>query len=218
MLPEALLFAARAWSYLRDRIEPDEVELIRRHLAGAVHGGQWDAGQLMAVLFGHEGKDYPGWGALAERPVRGPATLAPPPLAAAAATLRLRVEEDELATALTELVESPDPDAVERAAEERLWIVPMLELPAPDTGRSLVVLTRGMRSFAPVFQFARGAGVVAPGVEDVNRILGASEDPWGAASWWLTPHAALDAIPADALRVGEREAVTAAARAACELD
>ncbi|MFD8790131.1 hypothetical protein, partial [Streptomyces vinaceus] len=40
----------------------------------------------------------------------------------------------------------------------------------------------------PVFQFTAG-GRVRPAVREVNLLLGAAEDPWGAADWWLSPNA-----------------------------
>jgi hypothetical protein len=219
-LPEAFLFAARSWPSLREQIEPQELDLIRHQLAAAVHGGDWDPDVLMRTLFGHEDESYPGWRALAERPARGAATLEPPMLVTSAAELRLRVEEDVLAAMAAKWSEEEevDPEQVEREAEECLWVVPMRQSPAEEEGPLVIVLERAGERLAPAFQFAGEEGEVAPGVAEVNRLLDASEDPWGAASWWLTPHAALHAIPADALRAGEGEIVLAAARAASELE
>lgn len=218
-LPEAFLFAARSWPSLREQIEPQELKLIRHQLAAAVHGGEWDPDVLVRTLFGHEDESYAGWRALAERPARGAATLEPPMLVASAAELRFRVEEDCLAAMAAEWSEeAADPEQVEREAEERLWVVPMRRPPADEEGSPVIVLERAGERLAPAFQFAGDEGEVAAGVAEVNRLLDASEDPWGAASWWLTPHAALHAIPADALRAGEGEIVLAAARAASELD
>jgi len=39
----------------------------------------------------------------------------------------------------------------------------------------------------PVFQFDVARRRVNPVVERVNRLLEASKDPWGVASWWTTP-------------------------------
>jgi hypothetical protein len=217
-LPEALLFAARSWPSLREHIEPQKLDLIRRQLAAAVHGGDWDPDVLVRTLFGHEDQTYAGWQALAERPARGAATLEPPMLLASAAMLRLRVEEDILAAKAVERSGAADCEQVEREAEERLWVVPMRQAPAGEGGSPVIVLEREGERLAPAFQFAGGADEIAAGVAEVNRLLDASQDPWGAASWWLTPHAALHAIPADALRTGEGEIVLAAARAASELD
>lgn len=141
-------------------------------------------------------------------------------LVASAAELRLRVEEDVLAAMAAEWSEEEeaDPEQVEREAEERLWVVPMRQPPAGEEDSPIIVLERAGERLAPAFQFAGEEGEVAAGVAEVNGLLDATEDPWGAASWWLTPHAALHAIPADALRVGEGEIVLAAARAASELD
>ncbi|MFF5443917.1 hypothetical protein [Streptomyces sp. NPDC012888] len=47
----------------------------------------------------------------------------------------------------------------------------------------------------PDFQFTAD-GTVHPVVREVNLLLDADEDPWGAADWWLCPNAWLDAVPA----------------------
>jgi hypothetical protein len=216
-LPEALFFATESWPELKEQIEPGEMRLIRHQLAAVVHGGAaWDPGELVRTLFAHEGEDYRGWRLLEERPVRRGATMEAPLLRSAAVALRYRIEEDALSTVMAELGELVEPEQVEEAAEERLWAVPMRPPPEGAVG-ALVILERDGERLAPAFQFGEGDSP-APGVEEVNRLLGALEDPWGAASWWLSPHAALHAIPADALRVGAAETVTAAARAAGELD
>ncbi|MFJ7204106.1 hypothetical protein ACIQWR_11305 [Streptomyces sp. NPDC098789] len=46
----------------------------------------------------------------------------------------------------------------------------------------------------PVFQFAADGQPVAV-VREVNRLLDADHDPWGAATWWLSPNAWLDEPP-----------------------
>lgn len=213
-LPEALFFAAESWPELRERVEPAEMRTIQRQLAAAVHGAPWDPGELVRTLFAHEGEEYRGWQLLEERPVRRGATLEAPLLTSAAAALRYRIEEDAWSVVIAEMGEPPAPAQVEAAAEERLWTVPMRPPPAEGEQWFLLVLERDGEHLAPAFQFDGESSAPAPGVEEVNRLLGAREDPWGAASWWLTPHAALHAIPADALRAGAADTVTAAARAA----
>lgn len=46
----------------------------------------------------------------------------------------------------------------------------------------------------PRFQFA-GSGRPHDVVLRVNELLDAAHDPWGAASWWVSPHARLDGAP-----------------------
>lgn|SRR5574340_585618 len=43
----------------------------------------------------------------------------------------------------------------------------------------------------PAFQFDETTASVRPEVAEVNALLGAHEDPWGVASWWLSPSARL---------------------------
>jgi hypothetical protein len=42
----------------------------------------------------------------------------------------------------------------------------------------------------PAFQFDR-RGQIFPVARKVNALLGAASDPWGVASWWVSPHGAL---------------------------
>lgn len=53
----------------------------------------------------------------------------------------------------------------------------------------------------PSFQFDVARHRIVPGVAEVNRLLGAATDPWGVASWWLSPHGGLEGgtRPADLL-------------------
>ncbi|MFB7781756.1 hypothetical protein ACFC1D_03430 [Streptomyces vinaceus] len=53
----------------------------------------------------------------------------------------------------------------------------------------------------PVFQFTAG-GRVRPAVREVNLLLGAAEDPWGAADWWLSPNAWLAGYAAPVALLG----------------
>jgi hypothetical protein len=48
----------------------------------------------------------------------------------------------------------------------------------------------------PAFQFG-SRGNARQVVVAVNTILDSDDDPWGAADWWLCPHAWLRAVPAD---------------------
>jgi hypothetical protein len=92
----------------------------------------------------------------------------------------------------------------------------MIPVSDPEAGADVIVLERWVENWAPAFQFDAD-GHVANAVADVNRLLDAESDPWGVASWWLTPHASLCAIPADAIRVGKDEDVLAAANAVSDL-
>jgi len=43
----------------------------------------------------------------------------------------------------------------------------------------------------PLFQFDAASQAVWPAAREVNVLLDAAHDPWGVASWWVTPHGAL---------------------------
>jgi hypothetical protein len=55
---------------------------------------------------------------------------------------------------------------------------------------------RDDRDRYPEFQFARGGGTPHGVVLEVNRLLLADIDPWGAAAWWLSGNTWLGGTPA----------------------
>jgi len=64
----------------------------------------------------------------------------------------------------------------------------------------------------PAFQFGAD-GLPLPVVVGVNRFLGAADDPWGVADWWLGPDARLGEVPVRLLGTGRDADLWAAARA-----
>ncbi|MEU3986017.1 hypothetical protein AB0F77_39175 [Streptomyces sp. NPDC026672] len=70
----------------------------------------------------------------------------------------------------------------------------------------------------PEFQFTPGTDGLRPVVREVNRLLLAGQDPWGAADWWLGDNEWLDGAPADLLDAVPHELILAAARALVEDD
>lgn len=56
----------------------------------------------------------------------------------------------------------------------------------------LVGIPSGTRFLYPAFQLDVRAKRVFPVVAAINRHFDASSDPWGVASWWVTPHPRLD--------------------------
>ncbi|MFG2784418.1 DUF3168 domain-containing protein [Streptomyces prunicolor] len=69
----------------------------------------------------------------------------------------------------------------------------------------------------PAFQFD-GTGRPREVVVAVNRMLGAAEDPWGVADWWLGPNPWLAATPAALLGKGLDGQLLAAASVVGEED
>ncbi|MER6438007.1 hypothetical protein ABT275_16805 [Streptomyces sp. NPDC001185] len=70
----------------------------------------------------------------------------------------------------------------------------------------------------PEFQFLPGTDELRPVVREVNRLLLAGQDPWGAADWWLGGNEWLDGVPADLLYDVPDELILTAARALVEDD
>lgn len=67
-----------------------------------------------------------------------------------------------------------------------------------------VLLKHQGRNHYPAFQFPSPATAEREqAVRRINRLLGAKDDPWGTASWWLHPNDALSGqSPADLLAAG----------------
>ncbi|MFD3873409.1 hypothetical protein [Streptomyces sp. NPDC058623] len=63
----------------------------------------------------------------------------------------------------------------------------------------------------PAFQFAPD-GRLRDTVREVNLLLDADGDPWGAADWWLSPNAWLDAEPARLLGTADEPRLPDTAR------
>lgn len=64
----------------------------------------------------------------------------------------------------------------------------------------------------PAFQLSQ-AGQPIPVVLTINHLLGADDDPFGVADWWLGRNAWLDAVPADLLGQVDDALLVRAARA-----
>ncbi|MFF8815439.1 hypothetical protein [Streptomyces pactum] len=78
--------------------------------------------------------------------------------------------------------------------------------------RGLIALTNDAgRTVFPAFQFAAGA-TPWPVVREVNTVLEAGADPWGAADWWLSPHTWWGVPPAGLPGQGRDAELLAAAR------
>ncbi|AZQ38074.1 hypothetical protein EJ357_35295 [Streptomyces cyaneochromogenes] len=70
----------------------------------------------------------------------------------------------------------------------------------------------------PEFQFAAGSGTPYQVVLEVNRLLLADIDPWGAAAWWLSGNTWLGGTPASLLGRLPDEQLVGAATALVEGD
>ena len=57
---------------------------------------------------------------------------------------------------------------------------------------TVVALPAAGHKLFPAFQFDTERREVRPIVAEINRVIGAKDDPWGAASWWLNPTAFAD--------------------------
>lgn len=109
---------------------------------------------------------------------------------------------------------------VYRPDQDDAWLLaePSVDLPAQvlatDGFRHLIRLTDGQdTAHVPAFQLDPVTGAPYPVVVEINRMLSADEDPWGAADWWLGSNVWLNAAPARLLGTGADDALLSAARA-----
>lgn len=68
----------------------------------------------------------------------------------------------------------------------------------------ILALRVGNRFVFPAFQFDAVRHEVRPVVAEINRVLGASDDPWGVASYWFSRDPNLAERPADLAADGAR--------------
>lgn len=88
-------------------------------------------------------------------------------------------------------------------AQEWLLAAPAMppgKVPGPDRPHLIRLVRPDGSVHVPAFQFD-AAGLAHRIVIEVNQVLDADDDPWGAADWWLGPNAWLDAAPA--ARIGQ---------------
>jgi hypothetical protein len=92
----------------------------------------------------------------------------------------------------------------DRQVQARLLALPSLS--ADDPRSRSIALDRGLLRLPrpdgtaqlPAFQFGP-SGAPWPVVREINELLDAADDPWGAACWWADPHERLGAAPAGLL-------------------
>ncbi|WP_406485792.1 hypothetical protein [Streptomyces phaeochromogenes] len=85
---------------------------------------------------------------------------------------------------------------------------------APEQADQVIVLTGNDEvERVPAFQLDPESRTPYPVVVEINRLLSADEDPWGAADWWLGSNVWLDTAPARLLGRGVDHALLSAARA-----
>lgn len=83
----------------------------------------------------------------------------------------------------------------------------------------LLGVPRGRRHWVyPRFQIDEQRACVYEEAERVNRLLGAAQDPWGVASWWVARNVLLDGRPCDLVGTKRRDDLWRAACALVERD
>lgn len=80
----------------------------------------------------------------------------------------------------------------------------------------LLGLPHGRGFVYPSFQFDVTARDVSVEVREVNQTLGAASDPWGVASWWVSPNDRLASSPLDLVGTDRAPEIVKAAQAVLE--
>jgi hypothetical protein len=114
----------------------------------------------------------------------------------------------------------PEPDPPYRPDPDDAWLLAEHALPAasfgltPEQTHDLILLTdENEVERVPSFQLDPESKAPYQVVVEINRLLSADVDPWGAADWWLGSNVWLDAAPARLLGTGVDHALLSAARA-----
>jgi hypothetical protein len=216
-LRQALTVLAEQWDDVRDRLSSEEFgavsglvdeftregdrvisEEIAEEIADLLRARLPNDHPFLVALRGHE-----------ERLAPDPARRAAEPAAWFRLTEPLRARVGD--------VLSPTAEEVERAATRWLLDVPALgadELRAHglDPGDPDLIRLDDADGAGrwPSFQFASD-GAPLRIVRTINRILAASDDPFGAADWWLGAHAGLGDAPVRLIgRLPDGELIAAA--------
>ncbi|MDT0309249.1 hypothetical protein RM780_20115 [Streptomyces sp. DSM 44917] len=205
---EALATAAAAWEEIRARLAPDaELRAHLRALREAEAGSEARAHAAARAA-----------GALARLLPERFAAPSEPRGAATAEEVRVDgFDAADLAVLLLDGHRMAGP--VLGVVRERLLAVPALGEEAVrrrggDPGAPGLIRLPGPGGLArlPAFQFAPD-GLPWSVVVEVNGLLGAEEDPWGSADWWLSANAWLEGggVPARLVGAGADGLLIAAA-------
>ncbi|MEU1276057.1 hypothetical protein [Streptomyces sp. NPDC005799] len=135
-------------------------------------------------------------------------------------TLRREMNDEEgsAGTAIRPLEADDDPPY--RPDADDAWLLAEPALPAgavdlsADEAQDLILLTDADDvERIPAFQLDPESGTPYAVVVEINRLLSADVDPWGAADWWLASNVWLNAAPARLLGTGADDALRSAAQA-----
>ncbi|MER5709809.1 hypothetical protein ACIGW7_16815 [Streptomyces sp. NPDC053253] len=231
----------RYWAELYALLDPAAREELAEILEDAENDPVAAARDLRELIKPFTPPDHPARVALTPTGVRfRPTAGGPPPDATLLPMLRaLRADalSGETAAAAAAPPDAPAPgtsptafpsappatsrdDDPYRPDADDAWLLASPAVPAtelgltPDQARDLIALTyQDDVERVPSFQLDRESGAPYPVVTEINRLLSADVDPWGAADWWLGSNVWLDAAPATLLGTGADGALLAAAQA-----
>ncbi|MFF2961825.1 hypothetical protein ACFVT1_23480 [Streptomyces sp. NPDC057963] len=221
----------RYWPELSALLDPPAREELMEILAAAEADPTAAARDIRELVKPFTPPGHPAREALTPSGVRfQPSTVAPSDSARLLVLLRaLRTESQSLGLGAEAPADTGPgetaPDAEEDAAPYRpdaddAWLLAEPAVPAvsvdlaADRARDLILLTDEREvEWIPSFQIDLDSGAPYPVVVEINRLLSADADPWGAADWWLGSNVWLDAAPARLLGTGADGALLSAARA-----
>ncbi|WP_405951607.1 hypothetical protein OG588_40630 [Streptomyces prunicolor] len=214
-LTDAIEAIQANWVELDGLLDEPAREELREILAEAEADPEAAADELRALVKPFVPTGHPLRAALTPQGVRFQAESTQPQSKALLPLLkRLRTQAQvSPAASLTGPLDSsyrPDPQDAWLLAEPAVLVGVL----SPDQTQDLILLTDEQNTErVPAFQLDPASGTPYPIVVEINRLLSADEDPWGAADWWLGSNVWLDAAPARLLGTGADDALLSAARA-----
>ncbi|TDD40216.1 hypothetical protein E1287_01485 [Actinomadura sp. KC06] len=218
-LRHALTALAEQWDDVRERLSPGEFDEVQALVDAFTREGDRVASEELAediadLLRARLPRDHPFLVALRAREER----FAPD---AARRAVELSAWFSLTGPLQVRLGRAPGPTSAEVEREAESWL---LDAPALDADQlrargvdpgdpGLIRLDRADGDGRwPAFQFAAGGGPLRI-VLEINRILAAADDPYGAADWWLGGNGRLGDAPARLIGSLPDDELIAAARA-----
>ena len=222
------------WAELSGRLDAPAREELLEILAYAVSDPVAAAGDLRELIKPFASPGHPVREALTPSGVRFQPGLPPPQDNSALLALLRRLRTEVLDSGILVTPTHPpttahvvnavrnaaEPDAPYRPDLDDAWLLAEPALPAasldlaPAQAHDLIqLIDTNEVERVPAFQLDPESGAPYPVVVEINRLLSADVDPWGAADWWLGSNVWLDAAPARLLGTGVDHALLSAARA-----
>lgn len=215
-LVNAVLAIHEHWADLAGQLDDEAREELMEILADVETDPAAAARDLREVVKPFVPPGHPLRDALVPSGVRYRPTALPPDTGNAGMLTSLRALRGRVLAA----PDPPESTPPYRPDADDAWLLAAPAL-APDAVRQgtahddyvIVLSDENDAEHIPAFQFDPESGAPYPVVIEINRLLSADVDPWGAADWWLGPNLWLRMEPARLLGTGADDTLLSAAEA-----